>query len=149
MCSAIWSGVDDPTYVTFFKKSAPRTFAYFCFFCVSKNPLYGFLRAFVSFVFQKAPSTDFCLLLSLLCFKKPPLRTFVYFCLFCVSKNRSTNFCVLLSLLCFKKPPLRTFVYFCHFCVSKNRSTGFYDVLHDMVGRGRPDVQCLSLKSCV
>jgi len=144
MCSTISSGMDDATYVTFFKKTALRTSVYFCLFCVSKNRSTGFYdvlrdmvghgRRNVRHFFQKNRSTNFCVLLSLLCFKKPLyglLCTFVSFVFqknllyellctfvsFVFQKIRSTNFCVLLSLSCFKKI----------------RSTGFYDVLRDVV----------------
>jgi len=115
ICSAISSGVDDPTYITFFKKNpAQWTFVFFCLFCVSKKRSTGICNMFRDIVgggrphlhhfFQKkSGSMDFCVLLSLLCFKKTLYGLLSSFVTFVFQKTPSTDFCLLLSLLCLKK----------------------------------------------
>ena len=130
LCSATSSDVDDPTYIKplyvllcSFKKRCGklRTFVFFCFFCVSKKSLYGLLCSFVTFVFQKKCSTDFCVLLLLLCFKK------MFYGLLCTFVT-----------FVFQKPPL---LY--PFAISTPCSR---IVFRDIVGRRRLDVRYFCFK---
>ena len=111
-------------------------------YCDVFRDMVGSGRPDVRHFFQKIRSTNFCVLLFLLCFKKSALRVFACFCLFCVSKSPlygllssfvsfvfqkapSTNFCVLLSLLCFKKPLYELLCTFVSFVFQKAPSTDF------------------------
>jgi len=104
-----------------------------------KNLLYWLLCSFVTFVFQK---TLYGLLYSFVTFvfQKPLYGLLYSFVTFVFQKN------LLYGLLC----SFVTFVF------QKSALRGFRDVFRDIVGRGRPDVQCLCLvsdvlclKSCV
>ena len=141
------------------RRTSPRTFVFFCRFCVSKN------RSTRLFCFcSRTPvvcsaassgvddptyiSTDFCVLLSLLCFKKP-----LYEALLLLLPCSRSVFCGIVGR---ERPDVHLYGLLYPFVAFVFQKNPLYEalllllpysrsVLCGIVGRGRPDVHLYGL----